>query len=480
MSSQIISRIPILTLISVLVLGVVVGAAISFGLFFGAIEKAVPWVDGSFHILLPLLAILGSAMLIVLPATVWAVRRFLVNARGTLDGVIERAGEAARAINDKDPSTATKNIEQALLEVAAWYAPIAARRWIVQTALALLVAFGGLIGTALLFRQTVILGQQTSLLSYQNGKLKEQTELLQEQNQKIDLQTITNEAQRRGTLTTELFQIMQIISAMDDTQELSAGVAARISAFSQSAVPYWTIELAENSKGTMMVRRASRRRSPERGQLLVGLATAGFKRAGRLRGIFDDADVRGTELNQASLFGTRMVRADFSNSKIYESDLMSIRATEIDFSGSEIRKSKLSEAGLSGANFSEATLDEVDFSVATLSNAIFRCRDLAANFFFANLESASFRGSTIDSRTDFRNANLMFANFDGVDLPQGMDFSGAIVGNSERADLLASQTGRESLPPGFPRGWSKPPWKHKIVENFGEFRLEMDHLPPPP
>jgi len=52
--------------------------------------------------------------------------------------------------------------------------------------LALLIAFGGLIGTALIFRQTALLGEQ-------NKKISEQIDLLAEQNRKLDFQTITAE-----------------------------------------------------------------------------------------------------------------------------------------------------------------------------------------------------------------------------------------------------------------------------------------------
>jgi hypothetical protein len=168
---------------------------------------------------------------------------------------------------------------QAFDQALAWYSPIAARRWVVRSALALLISFGGPTGTALLFRQTLLLREQ-------NQKLQEQIVLLRDQNQKLDLQTVTAEAQRRTGLTTELFSILQQTMSLSEAPSrtgplvLPRGLTARIIAFSRAAAPYWTAEIPEISgdDGKFIPILARRPRSPERGQLFVGLVSAGVLR----------------------------------------------------------------------------------------------------------------------------------------------------------------------------------------------------------
>jgi hypothetical protein len=258
----------IMPMVVPLVVGLVVGAAASWAPLFGTLDRATPFVDGFLYWFLPVLGVSAAVLAVTVPLAWWGLRRFVKGARGTLEQVVKETTAATRAVTERDAPTAAVHAEQAVLEAIAWYGPIAAQRWVVSTLLALLIAFGGLIGTALLFRQTLLLGDQ-------NAKLQEQTALLRDQNAKLDLQTVTAEAQRRADLAAELFSILQAVSTAkpEGQPQLEPGLTARIVAFSRAATPYWTIEVPATllASEAPTLQFADRPRSPERGQLLTGL-----------------------------------------------------------------------------------------------------------------------------------------------------------------------------------------------------------------
>ncbi len=143
-----------------------------------------------------------AALVVGLLLGSWWLMRIIGRAAGTLEQIVAEATKAAEAAARRDAPTAVSHAGQAAQEAVGWYAQGAAKRFAVQAALGLFVAFGGLVGTTLLFRQTLLLVEQIRkidtqmmLLRKQNEKLDAQTGLLSEQNTKIDLQTVTVEAQ---------------------------------------------------------------------------------------------------------------------------------------------------------------------------------------------------------------------------------------------------------------------------------------------
>jgi hypothetical protein len=138
-----------------------------------------------------------------------------------------------------------------------WYSTPAVRRWSIQAAIALLLALGGLVGSALLVRQIALLREQ-------NLKLEAQTTLLREQNGKLDQQTITAEAQRRAALSAEAFALIHAIGA----EAQSRSVIARVVALTRAATPFYYVRV-DAYVGETASRRAwssplawCRRRSP--------------------------------------------------------------------------------------------------------------------------------------------------------------------------------------------------------------------------
>lgn len=429
-----------------LFVGLVAGAAASWPLFFYVIDQSGPEVYSWFKVILLVVGIVGAAMVLALPLAWWAVRRFLGTARGTLEQVITDSTAAAHCMSARDADGTARHVQSAALELLAWYAPIAARRWVAQTSIALLVGFGGLIGTALLLRQTLLLGEQ-------NKKLEEQTFLLRDQNLKLDMQTITAEAQRRSTLATELFSILQQLPAEENSEPssdlrlLPRSIAARIIAFSRAATPYWTIDVPAagiQATSTISPRIGQYRTSPERGQLLTAL-------------LMSNVDV--TKLSQAG--------ALFISAGLQDAMLVGARLPGTNLDLAFMPGVVLSGAVLTGANFAEAQLPFAQLNAADLS----RSNMHRANLCRAILGGADLSGSNLTG-TNFRGAALVGVNFSGAVL-RGADLSGAFLNgaNLSGADLREAQligidlddvnvgirdpTG--ARPTGFPEGWTTAP-----------------------
>lgn len=363
--------------LTALTVGIVIGTAASWALLFGKLDTAKPLVDRIFDSLLPVLGIACLAMAIIVPLGAWGIQRFLKGARGTIDEVVKEISAGAQAAAQKDASSSAVHAERAVLAALAWYGPIAARRWIVRTALGLLVAFGGLVGTALLFRQTALLVEQNTLLGKQNAKLNEQTDLLRDQNKKLDLNTVTAEAQRRAGLASELFSILQEgATQLKDKNAspnyplpLTAELTARLVAFTRSANPYWTIELDDQTK---IPKLADRARSAERGQLLAGLILIGaaiqpliakgaqFSGADLREANLDGAKLRGINLQDADLRGAGLAYTDLTWAHLNNADLSCI----VDLHSKSKKCSSLYSALIRTTDFAGANLKGADLNYA--------------------------------------------------------------------------------------------------------------------
>jgi uncharacterized protein YjbI with pentapeptide repeats len=522
----------VLQMIVILIVGITAGAAATRMLLIGSLERATPWIDVFLHWALPVLGVSGAALVLVVPLTWWGVRRFIKGARGTLEQVAGEAISATRAASKGNAEDAADHTERAVREVLAWYGPIAARRWVVQTSLALLVGFGGLIGTAMLFRQTIL--------------LREQTELLNKQNEKLDLQTITAEAQRRGGLAAELFAILQAVSLIHveaagttpsqrAAEQIPRGLKARIVALSRAATPYRIIEVREDTAdgGMLEPKLADRARSPERGQLLVGLMLAGVD-IPAVKGVtFGGADLRGADLTGANLTNTDLFGADLFEADLFESNLRNAQLVNAiltganlsgaDLADANLRDARLANANLIGANLASAgsmganlshadlfdanlanvnlasaTLRQARLAKARMASAILSGADLTgADLLESNLRNAQLANAILTGASltgaDLADADLANANLIGASLVRATltgavlihaDLSGANLTGADLTDAIVGGTGAPGqLPEGFPKGWSGLPAGWELYDEGPRARLRRSGtpvLPDPP
>lgn len=352
--------------------------------------------------------------------------RLFGDAKSTLNGIIAELGRAGRAYVRDEKEAVISHIASAADNAAAWYSIKSVRRFAGSSAIALIVALGGTVTSVLLLTQT-------ALLRDQNKKIDLQVELLSDQNSKLDQQTFTAEAQRRGALTAALFDVLK-----DASQELSKekpgilsdGLKARLIALSRSSQPYLFIDIKNVSSD------GSRRYapeliktplSPERGQLLVGLVSAGadLQSLARVGVTFDGADLRNAQLESANLTALSLAGADFSNAR------------------------------LDNADFSGSNLFAAQFTHAQANNAIFdNANIVTARLADTHLRKASFVGATL-SFVDFEEASLESADFTGAKMRGLLKFDGAIVEAHDKSDR----------PKDYPKGLQRPP------EGFREVRV---------
>lgn len=129
------------------------------------------------------------ALVIALFFRDWILRRLFGRAEATLDDVSASliAGVSAASAGDRDAATA--HAQDFVQRGLGWYAWTNFYRWVIATAVALLLAFGAFMGTVLLFEQNQKLGEQTEVLRVQTERLSEQTGFMQAQTELMEAQT---------------------------------------------------------------------------------------------------------------------------------------------------------------------------------------------------------------------------------------------------------------------------------------------------
>lgn len=61
----------VLQMIVILVIGITAGAAATWMLLIGSLERATPWIDFFLHWVLPVLGVAGAALVLLVPITWW-------------------------------------------------------------------------------------------------------------------------------------------------------------------------------------------------------------------------------------------------------------------------------------------------------------------------------------------------------------------------------------------------------------------------
>ncbi|MFA3918494.1 hypothetical protein [Ruegeria hyattellae] len=143
--------------------------------------------------------------------------------------------DAAEQVIAGDQGAAKEKVKEAAKKVAGWYSFTNFYRWIIGTCIALLLAYAGFAGTALLFEQNSRIKEQTTVLQNQStlfeeqtklfGKqtllLEEQTNQLREQNKRFDIQndlsslSLVSQLRQRLLASTLLNEFRANLSTID-------------------------------------------------------------------------------------------------------------------------------------------------------------------------------------------------------------------------------------------------------------------------
>ncbi|MEL6464765.1 MAG: hypothetical protein AAFQ58_07335 [Pseudomonadota bacterium] len=119
----------------------------------------------------------------------WILRRLFGRAEATLDEVSASLIAGVSAATAGDRAAATQHAQDVVQRGMGWYAWTGFYRWVIATAVALLLAFGAFMGTVLLFEQNRKLGEQTEVLRVQSERLAEQTGFMAAQTELMQAQT---------------------------------------------------------------------------------------------------------------------------------------------------------------------------------------------------------------------------------------------------------------------------------------------------
>ena len=143
------------------------------------------------------------------------------------------------------------------------------------------------------------------------------------------------------------------------------------------------------------------------------------------------ADLRGSNLSGAILYGVDLTHSNLSGANLWGADLRGATLYRADLTGATLSWAKLTNANLSGVNLNLAILTQADLRGADLSRA---------NLNGANLTGANLTGA------NFTNAYLNDANLSGADLT-GADLTDANLSraNLTRASLIGANLSRANL-----------------------------------
>ena len=244
--------------IIILAIGIILGVAItSIGL-----EALADKLDDLITGFISLVVVIGIV-------SVWVVankKRIPKSIFGVSDiDLSDLKGRSFDLINnfsEKNYDEAEKNVSYILSKVSAWYVWVNFRRWILIVFQALFIGFGGLLGTILLFRQNLLIEQQTKRLDKQN-------ELMENQNERMDQQTYLQEADRRSALVfrmdntwNEVDRELKLDVGRQRVRDLSPELITRIVTLCEMLRPYRYLQGGVLSREEL---------SQERGQVLISL-----------------------------------------------------------------------------------------------------------------------------------------------------------------------------------------------------------------
>ncbi len=272
--------------------------------------------------------------------------------------------------------------------------------------------------------------------------------LAQQQEHKIAVQDAVMDSMQMQPYSGMLTQLVRVI----DTErqeghkwELSEEMISRMASLSFTFKPIAHLE------GDSL---SSRKRSPERGQLLVYLCGLDLDTATLLkiykRVTFAGADVRGADLQGAFLHGIQLSGADLSNTNLNQVDLSHAQLDGATLWGATLQNATLNNADCKGAdlrwcNINQAHLIKTILTEADLTSAQLREANLyGANLQWVALDGAFLNSAVLDStdmfratckRAQFEKTTLIKTNLNLADLTEA-NMTEAVLTDANLSDVV--------------------------------------------
>ncbi len=376
-----------------LVIGILLGAAFSeLGL-----ETLRGQIQNIVFVFIWLVVITGLLAFWVVKNKTRILKRIFGVTRADLTEINQTAQSLLFHVVEKEFDEAKRDLTLLFKRASAWYSWMNFRRWILIVFQSLLVGFGGLLGTLLLYNQNKLLIQQNQLLNQQNVRL--------------DQQTYLQEAERRSSLVFLMGDILDGINeelkedvGVKGVRDISPQLVGRVIALSNSLRPYRY--LGSDSL-------VGRELSPERGYLLLAIVSSEIDKSS-LQRIYKSADFSFADLKKAVLSGeflagTNLSGADLSGALLDETDLRGANLSEAEMQNAILVRSNLNESRLRNTRLTNAYLESARLVRANLSGADLRHANLA----LADLQGAHFTGANLSGAT-LSNAILAKASLDAA------------------------------------------------------------------
>ena len=299
----------------------------------------------------------------------WILKRVFNKTEISLEELVDPASQCVSDLIDRDREGARKNatsVMQIIFARIAWFSSIG---WITGTAMALLVGFAGLIGSALLFEQNKLFRAQNKLFEKQNRFFQTQNAYFREQNEEVVGQF---EAAERTKLLRTLYETKELsliekqlgvepeplANARLRTEALNAFVALETKRLKK--VDQFQVNLSGAYMGGVSKESVEQARKFLRGADLRGtfLEEADLREADLREANLRGAQLSGADLRGANLRGAQLSGADLRLANLRGANLVNSELIDADLDSAQLREAELSGANLSGANLRGAEINQ--------------------------------------------------------------------------------------------------------------------------
>lgn len=281
--------------------GLIIGAIL--GLLFAKIEAKtfIDYFEREFYTILLLVLFLIALLLVLYIFQERITKKIFGIAASNSENAIDGVASFTEEIIHGDRKVAKEKSILVIREIAGLYSSWTFRTWVFQTLIGLIIVMAGMFGTYVLIEQNKLITEQSEAINKQTTKLKEQNQLIDEQNTQVKLQNsliksqyqssvlqlFLQEASRRTVLAPTVAQLISDINnhkpSEDDINEegifhLSEDLYRRITTLTSILKPYIIVELKSsdlNLDGSLTDNAKTLYLSPERGQILQALISAG-------------------------------------------------------------------------------------------------------------------------------------------------------------------------------------------------------------
>ncbi|MCO7223142.1 hypothetical protein [Pleionea sp. CnH1-48] len=159
-------------------LGVFIAAILTIPIAYGVIslveERAADIASMIFGVVFTILLVLFIALF-------WGdsiMKKLGLTVKKDMTSILELSSEVIKGVIDKDVDKSLDSTKELSQVVVAWYSWSTLYKWVLQTSIALLLAFAAFAGTVLVFEQIRKIEEQTQQLKLQGDSLSIQNELL--------------------------------------------------------------------------------------------------------------------------------------------------------------------------------------------------------------------------------------------------------------------------------------------------------------